>query len=454
MAEAAPVAAPPRRRWWPGSLGGRTAVALIVALMLVQAAGLTIHALDRVDLQRFVQAREIAGRSLGAWRTAVLTAPDRRAQIIADLDLPEGLTVDLDLAPIVRVGAPPVSPQILRLFRLDLLSSGPPRLRPREIRIAELGSAGFAASLRLPDGPWLNLRASLPTPRPWHSDTFLAAFFGMTLAAILLILWAVARLMRPVRLLAEAANRLGRDVNAPPLSEDGPTEVVTAARAFNEMAARIRLFVADRTQMLAAIGHDLRTPITRLKLRAEFMDDDEQRRKMLADLDEMEAMIGATLAFARDDAATEPATQMDIAALCCTVADEASDAHPDQAEKISYDGPEKLVIRARPLALKRAIANLVANALNYGGAARLVLAQDGAGLVRLTVADEGPGIPEAELEAVFTPFRRLEASRNRETGGTGLGLTIARNILRGHGGDVVLQNRPEGGLIAVASLPV
>jgi signal transduction histidine kinase len=136
------------------------------------------------------------------------------------------------------------------------------------------------------------------------------------------------------------------------------------------------------------------------------------------------------------------------------VADEASDAHPDHAEKISYDGPEKLVIRARPLALKRAISNLVANALNYGGAARLVLAQDGAGLVRLTVADEGPGIPEAELEAVFTPFRRLEASRNRETGGTGLGLTIARNILRGHGGDVVLQNRPEGGLIAVASLPV
>jgi signal transduction histidine kinase len=145
---------------------------------------------------------------------------------------------------------------------------------------------------------------------------------------------------------------------------------------------------------------------------------------------------------------------MDIAALCRTVADEASDAHPDQAEKISYEGPEKLVIRAKPLALKRAIANLVANALNYGGAARLVLSQNGAGLVRLTIADEGPGIPESELEAVFTPFRRLEASRNRETGGTGLGLTIARNILRGHGGDVVLKNLPKGGLLAEASLPV
>jgi len=442
-----------RRSWWPGSLGGRTAVALIVALMLVQAAGLTIHALDRVDLQRFVQAREIAGRSFGAWRAAVLTAPDRRAQIIADLDLPDGLTVDLDLAPIVRAGAPPAAPHVIRLFRLDLLGSGPPRLRPREIRVAELGSAGFAASLRLPDGPWLNLRASLPPPRPWHSDTFLAAFFGMTLAAVLLILWAVARLMRPLRLLAAAANRLGRDVNAPPLSETGPTEVATAARAFNEMAARIRRFVADRTQMLAAIGHDLRTPITRLKLRAEFMEDEDQRRKMLADLDEMEAMINATLAFARDDAATEPATPMDVAALCRTVADEAADAHPDQAERIHYEGPEKLIIRARPVALKRAIANLVANAAKYGGAAQLRLTQEPGGMVQLAVADEGPGIPENELEGIFTPFRRLESSRNRETGGTGLGLTITRNILRGHGGDVVLKNRPEGGLVALASLP-
>jgi signal transduction histidine kinase len=175
---------------------------------------------------------------------------------------------------------------------------------------------------------------------------------------------------------------------------------------------------------------------------------------MLADLDEMEAMIGATLAFARDDAATEPATQMDIAALCRTVADEAIDTHPDHAEKITYDGPDKLVIRGKPFALKRAIANLVTNALKYGGSARLNLAQDTAGMLRLSITDEGPGIPEQELEAVFTPFRRLEASRNRETGGTGLGLTIARNILRGHGGDVVLQNRPEGGLIALASLPV
>jgi signal transduction histidine kinase len=179
---------------------------------------------------------------------------------------------------------------------------------------------------------------------------------------------------------------------------------------------------------------------------------------MLADLDEMEAMIAATLAFARDEAAAEPAVPLDLAALCRTVLDEAADARgPDAAGRVSYAGPERLVVaHGRPVALKRAVANLVSNALSYGGAARLRLSPAdtarGQG-VRLLVEDDGPGIPPAELEAVFQPFRRLEASRNRETGGVGLGLPIARNILRAHGGDVVLRNRTNGGLLAEATLP-
>ncbi|HYF07149.1 MAG TPA: ATP-binding protein, partial [Acetobacteraceae bacterium] len=325
--------------------------------------------------------------------------------------------------------------------------------RPREAHFAGEGPSGYIASLRLPDGEWLNIRAQLTPARPWHSETFLIAFIAMTAAGVGLILWAVTRLTRPVRVLAEAAERLGRDVNAPPLEERGPSEIATAAHAFNTMAGRIRRYVADRTQMLAAIGHDLRTPITRLRLRAEFLDDDEQRRKMLADLDEMEQMITATLAFARDDAAAEPSTTLDLAALCRTVADEAADARPERAECIAYEGPDRLVIRARPVALKRAIANLVNNALAYGGAARLRLSAPERGLVRLAIEDDGPGIPERELEAVFAPFRRLEASRNRETGGTGLGLPIARNILRAHGGDVVLRNRGGRGLAAEVTLP-
>ncbi len=204
--------------------------------------------------------------------------------------------------------------------------------------------------------------------------------------------------------------------------------------------------------MLAAISHDLRTPITRLRLRAEFLEDDDQRAKMLADLAEMEAMIAATLTFARDDAANEPAGAVDLASLVRTVLDEAGDAAPEHAARIAYAGPEHLVLQLRPVSMKRALANLVGNALKYGDAARLTLEQRDRGAV-LILDDDGPGIPESEQDAVFQPFRRIEASRNRETGGTGLGLTIARSILRAHGGDVTLANREGGGLRVVARLP-
>jgi signal transduction histidine kinase len=248
----------------------------------------------------------------------------------------------------------------------------------------------------------------------------------------------------PMRVLAEAAERLGRDVNAAPLPEEGPTEVAQAAAAFNTMASRIRRFVADRTFLLTAIGHDLKTPITRLKLRAEWMEDDEMRRKMLADLDELEAMVQATLAFGRDVAGSEPASKIDLPALLRTVMDEATDARPGANATLTYDGPETLPIVARPVALKRACANLIGNALAYGGSARVVVRPPQEGLVLVHVDDEGPGIPMADMERVFEPFHRLESSRNRETGGTGLGLPITRNILRAHGGDVTLSNRSGG----------
>ncbi|WP_342452460.1 ATP-binding protein [Pararoseomonas baculiformis] len=442
------------RRILPPSLAGRTALFLLLALMAVQAAGLTIHALDRVDLQRAATEREMSARLFGLWRAIVVAPPERRSSILSDIELPQGLEATLDDQPVVRVGMLPAPPPVLRMVRPDFMMGGPPRLRPREVQ-AGMRFGRIYLAIQLPDGTgWLNISVHMPTPRPWHSETFLMAFLLMTAAAALLIVWATRRLTRPVRDLARAANALGRDVNAPPMPEDGPLEVATAAHAFNTMAERIRRFVGDRTQMLAAIGHDLRTPITRLKLRAEFMEDDEQRAKMLADLEEMEAMVNATLAFARDDAAAEPSVPLDIAALCRTVLDEAADARPDvDPEAFTYSGPERLTLRGRPIALKRALANLVANAANYGGGARVILSPPSGGQIHLRVVDDGPGIPVESQEAVFQPFRRLEVSRNRETGGVGLGLPIARNILRAHGGDVVLQNRPEGGLAALVNLP-
>ncbi len=307
----------------------------------------------------------------------------------------------------------------------------------------------------MPPAYWLSISSTLPPVVPWRSPSFATAFIVMTLLGGIMIIWAVRTLLVPVKTLALAAEALGRDVaNAPPLPETGPLEIVTAAIAFNTMAARVRRFVEDRTFLLTAIGHDLRTPITRLKLRAEYMEDDEQRTKMLADLDEMEAMVSATLAFGRDAATSEKLVRLDLASLLRTILDDAADGDPAHAEALSYAGPEHLPVRARPLALKRALANLIGNALKYGDAAAVTLHLPVRGIARIDIEDQGPGVPPEHMERVFEPFRRLEISRNRETGGSGLGLSIARNILRAHGGDIILANRPGGGLRVSVNLPV
>jgi signal transduction histidine kinase len=446
-------------RLWPRSLAARTAFVLLAGLVLVQVAGLTIHALDRVDLQRLAQARDIAVRAMSVYRSVALTPPEQRAALVAGVDLSDGSVVRLEDGP--PMDALPQAPNPLqRQLRADMrLVAIPAQDRTRDLVF--LGGPAFdevVLGMRLPDGPWLNVAMPMPPPQPWHSLNFLLAFVLMTATAALLILWAVRRLTEPVATLAAAADALGRDVNAPPLPETGPSEVALAASAFNTMAARIRRFVQDRTFLLTAIGHDLRTPITRMKLRAEFMEDDELRRKMLDDLDELESMVSATLTFGRDATTDEPISSMDLSELVRTVLDETADARPAESDRLLYHGPDHLPVRVRPVALKRALTNLVSNAAAYGGSARVTLAPPqpapGGNVVTLHIDDDGPGIPESEMERVFLPFHRLESSRNRETGGVGLGLPIARNIMRAHGGDLVLHNRDEGGVRATLTLPV
>jgi signal transduction histidine kinase len=448
------------RRFWPRSLAARTAFVLLVGLILVQGAGLAIHAMDRIDVQRLAQARNLAVRVVGLYRTIVLTTPEQRQEVLAELHRGPALNAELSADPPVT-DLPPMPFPMQRLFRVSMNFVGVPGpQRWRELQF--LGGPDWhsvVVGLRLPDGQWLNVTAELEPVRPWHSPTFLAAFVMMTMVAAGLTLWSVRRLTAPVRTLAEAAEALGRDVNAPPLPEDGPTEVAVAAAAFNTMAARIRRFVQDRTDLLTAIGHDLRTPITRLKLRAEFIEDDEQRGKVLADLEELEAMVSATLAFGRDARTGEAVSALDMAELLRTLLDEAGDARPESASRLEYEGPPHWTVRARPLSLKRALTNLISNAVTYGGSARVRLlppASVGAAgaMLAIEIEDDGPGIPPGELERVFEPFHRGEPSRNRETGGVGLGLPIARNIMRAHGGDVVIANRPSGGVKATVTLPV
>jgi signal transduction histidine kinase len=446
-------------RLWPRSLAARTAFVLLVGLILVQAAGLAIHAMDRIDVQRLAQARNLAVRVVGLYRTVVLTAPEQRDEVLQELHRGPGLTAELSKDPPVT-DLPPMPPPVQRLFRVSMNFVGVPGpQRWRELQFLGGPDIGrVAIGMRMPDSQWLNITAELEPVRPWHSPTFLAAFVLMTVVAAGLTLWTVRRLTAPVRTLAAAAEALGRDVNAPPLPEDGPLEVAVAAAAFNTMAARIRRFVQDRTDLLTAIGHDLRTPITRLKLRAEFIEDDEQRGKVLADLEELEAMVSATLAFGRDARTGEAVSALDLPELLRTLLDEAGDARPEAAANLAYDGPSHLTVRVRPLAMKRALTNLISNAVMYGGGARVRLippASAGAAgaLLTIEVEDDGPGVPPGDLEQVFEPFHRGEPSRNRETGGVGLGLPIARNILRAHGGDVVLGNRPAGGAKATVTLP-
>jgi signal transduction histidine kinase len=439
---------------WPASLGGRTALVLLVGLVLVQVAGLTIHAFDRVDALRLAQVRNAAVRAISVYRSVVMAPAANRTAVVHEIQVREGVTVRLQDGPPASA-MPPTAPVLVEQLRVNMsLVPMPAADRPREYTFQGGHRSGaLLIGMRLPDGPWVNLALPLQSPRWLLSPTFLVAFVLMTAAAALLTLWAVRRLTAPVATLAAAAERLGRDVNAPPLPEDGPTEVATAAAAFNTMAARIRRLLVDRDFMLAAIGHDLRTPITRLKLRAEFIDDEELRRKALADLDELEAMVSATLALGRDTLADEPSVPVDLAEMLRTVLDEAGDAWPDVFDRLGYEGPDHLTVTARPVALKRAITNLVGNAVKYGGAARVSLTPPRQGVVGIAVDDDGPGIAPEETERVFQPFVRLEPSRNRETGGVGLGLTIARNVLRAHGGEVRLLARPGGGLRAAVTLP-
>jgi signal transduction histidine kinase len=273
--------------------------------------------------------------------------------------------------------------------------------------------------------------------------------FWLTLSALFILVfawWAARRATKPLTRFAEAADRLGVDVAAPRLSVAGPPELRKAAHAFNRMQERIRRLVDDRTQMLAAIAHDLRTALTRLRLRAELIEDPEQQAKVVADLEGMTVMLDETLAFARDDATGEERVEVDLAALVQSLCADLADA----GQPVRYAGPDRLRLACRPVALRRALANLIDNAVKYGEVAEVALAALDHE-IELTVADRGPGIPPEQRERVFTPFFRLEPSRSRETGGAGLGLAVARTILHRHGGEITLDN--QGGLLVRVTLP-
>lgn len=268
------------------------------------------------------------------------------------------------------------------------------------------------------------------------------------LVIALLSIWVARGVAKPLANLAAAAEKLGRDRELSLVERYNAPELQAIGNSFNAMQQRLKRFVDDRLQMIAAISHDLRTPLTRLRLFAEYVPDQDQRRQVLSDIDDMEAIVSATLAFASNQLKDEPPSAIDLAAMLISLCDTAADA----GSAVSYDGPDHVRLIGRPVAIRRAFANLIDNGCRFGSRVAVRLSE-AAEAITITVADDGPGIPVAQREDAFRPFTRLETSRNRDTGGTGLGLTIARDAILAHRGNIQLDDAPAGGLLVTVTLP-
>lgn len=471
-------------RWLPRTLFGQILAALLVGLLAAQALGAWLMLDER---SRF------AGRLLGAY------AAQRIAGIVslldeADADERERLVQALSVPPTRLVldepwhdGAPPPSPgaeaflsylnealaqprevQVLSLVparslrsrderprRYKADSAGPPRADTEvELRRARKRAGRFplrlvVAQVRLGDGAIATFRHVVPQA-PADRPLRLIALVGITgISVALLAGWTVRRLTRPLATLADAASGLARDLDRPPLPESGPVEVTRAARAFNAMQRSLKSYLEARSQALAAVSHDLRLPLTRARLRLEHVPDPQLKASLEADFDEMERMIGGTLEYLRAGASAEEPILLNLNALVEGVAEDIEAL----GGRVRVHGRAEAPIKGRGEALRRCLANLMDNARRYGGGEMDVTILDAPDAVRIRLEDRGPGIAAADRDRVFEPYTRLEPSRARHTGGAGLGLAIARAVARAHGGDIVLSERPGGGLCAELTLP-
>ncbi|WP_394560081.1 ATP-binding protein [Aquipseudomonas alcaligenes] len=466
------------RRIWQRSLAARFIILLLLALGLSQALAVVISWDERSQALRAASLSEFLGRTASLALLLESTPPnlqhdildvtsttytrfwvsatppqapevwwrEARAHLIKPLPRAKELNEDAkaDLARLIS----PLS---------ETLGEVPPwtDLQPQDwplsrsahyLAVDGVGLMGL--TVRLENGVWLNaayaksMRNSLLSPQALWS-------LGITALALSLIAVLVSRnIARPMQRLAVAAELLGRGEAVPPLPESGPDDIRQTAEAFNRMQSRVQRFIDDRTRMLAAIGHDLRTPLTSLRLRAEFVSDPEIQEKMLATIEEIRSMTEAAIAYAREEATAEETRAVNVTALVESLCDDLAEL----GMQVSFLGGPKLIYRCRPDGLRRALRNLIENAVRYGERARVGLSHSREG-IDILIEDDGPGIPLDAQEQVFMPFYRLEDSRNRDTGGLGLGLSIARSIVRHHGGDIRLSNS-HSGLQALIVLPM
>lgn len=442
---------------------------IIVALAVAQFISLFLFADERSLAIRAALGFEAAGRAANVVRLIEEAPADLRASIIRAANSPL-VRFELSDGPIVPLGThfdgglvesrvrTLLGDTYSRDIRIELhdingeimpLANLSPEMTEMHVAMmrGELSAVEMNLSIGISGGQWLNVSTRFERP-PIQWPLYSILTFGMSAAVILAaVFWFVmTRLTGPLRRLASATDRLGRGEDVAPLVVQGPKEVRELTSGFNRMQDRLVRFIEDRTRVLAALGHDLRSPLTAMRVRAEMVDDDETRYGLVRSVEEMQSMVEATLTFARGLTGNEAAATVEIGQFL-------RDMQNGAVAPFSLTEGNPIDIRFRPNAIRRALRNLIENAVRYGSTASVKWTSDDEGLV-LTVEDVGPGIPLENIDQVFDPFFRLEESRSLETGGHGLGLSIARSIVRAHGGEITMTNRGEGGLAVKVHLPL
>lgn len=431
----------------PDSLSGRLIALLLLALALAQIVSLLVFSHERGRAAEMAARAHVQNRIVSATSLLLDTPAPRQRQVLKRAQT-GGLRIFLARQP-RRIG--PAESAEEKAYADSLRAELDDRVGRVHVRLRDGRDEGrpfIAVAVELPGGQWLLALKALREPPPRWSPASLLALALSALFLIAAVIIGVRGITVSLQRLASAADQLGRGETVAALPESGPQDLRLTARAFNQMRERLERFVSERTGMLAAISHDLRTPITALRLRAEFIEDEENRRRILEILDDMQHMTTATLDFARGENSRGATEQIDLTALVDALADD----YRAMGARVEFEPGEKIVLNCRRGALKRALQNIIDNATHYGERARIGLHTTEQS-VEIAVADDGPGIPESERERVFAPFVRLEPSRNQDSGGIGLGLSIARDIARAHGGDVLLRDSHQGQFEVLLRLP-
>jgi len=423
---------------WPKSLVARVVLILVVALACSQTLAFWLTRMERDQATTDIMMGYIEREVVSSVALLDNLPPEKRAEWLPRL---ARRSYDFILGPGIT-GAPPDKQLSAMIARY--IADGIGKSYPLTANAVPGSRERLQVHLQLSDGSPLTIDI-----RPMHGaplSDWLPVLLGVQLLVLALCFWFAVRIAaRPLHQLAEAADALGPDLQPVRMPEDGPSEVARAARAFNAMQDRIAGYITERVQILAAISHDLQTPITRMRLRVDMMDDEAQQPKLQQDLQEMENLVKEGVAYARSMHATsEEPRLIDPDALIDTLVFD----YLDEGRDVRLQGRAGAALMTRPQALRRILGNLVDNALKYGGNAEIEVDQVQEGALLIRVMDRGPGIPDDMLEAVFEPFRRLEESRNRQTGGTGLGLAIARQLAQAMDATLTLHAREGGGLEA------